>query len=92
MTSFQYPVEIVPAVGIISSLVFWVFIAIVASKPLILVTDVNIYHELLSSTTLQKRAASNQRLVVAFGIENGFTTTREQVLREFRGGVKLSVE
>jgi hypothetical protein len=50
MASFQYPVEIVPAVGIISSLVFWVFIAIVVPKPPILVTDVNICHELLSST------------------------------------------
>jgi hypothetical protein len=84
MTSFQYPVEIVPEVGIISSLVFWVFIAIVASKPHI--SRTSFQHNFTETSSLKSETGR------CFRDENGFTTTREQVLREFRGGVKLSVE
>ena len=61
MASFKHPVEIVPAVGIISSLLFWVFIAIVAPIPPILLADVNICHELLSSTVLNSRTRYGSR-------------------------------
>jgi hypothetical protein len=92
MAVLESQVPVVLAVGVISSLLFRAFIAIVTPKPPILVTDVNKCHELLSSTTLEKRAGPNQRLVVAFGIENGFTTTKEEVHRKFREEVKTSLE
>lgn len=75
MASFKYPVEIVPAVGIISSLLFWVFIAIVAPKPPILLADVNICHKLLSSTVLNSRTRYGSR-----GAIDGNPTTVPQYL------------
>ena len=61
---------------------------IVIPKRTILVTDVNKCHELLEIPTLEKRASLNQRLVTAFGIENGFTTTDQEIHHAFRKEVK----
>ena len=72
--------------------VVWLIRHCVIPRPPILVTDVTKCHELFATTTLKKRAALNQRLVVAFGIENGFTTTNENVYFRFRNEIEVTLE
>jgi hypothetical protein len=92
MAAFPVQVAFSLAFGGVSFLAFWTIKSLVTSRSILLVTDVNKCHELLSSTNLKKRAALNQRLVIAFGIENGFTTTSEEVHHRFRKEIKISLE
>ncbi len=92
MADFQVQVQLALAVGAASLLGFWIVRGMVTPKLPLLVTDVNKCHDLLSSTTLATRAPLNQRLVVAFGIENGFTTTDEEIHHRFRKEIKTSLE
>jgi hypothetical protein len=92
MADFQVQVHLALAVGAATLLGFWIVRGMVTRKLPLLVTDVNKCHDLLSSTTLAKRAPLNQRLVVAFGIENGFTTTNEEIHHRFRKEIKMSLE
>jgi hypothetical protein len=92
MAAFQVQVVFSLVFGGVSFFVFWTVKSLVTPKPILLVTDINKCHELLSSTTLKKRAALNQRLVVALGIENGFTTTNEEIHHRFRKEIKISLE
>ena len=92
MADFPLEVQLALAAGAASLLGFWIVRGMVTPKLPLLVTDVHKCHDLLSSTTLAKRAPLNQRLVVAFGIENGFTTTEEEIHHRFRKEVKTSLE
>lgn len=92
MADFQVQVQLALAVGAASLLGFWIVRGMVTPRLPLLVTDVNKCHDLLSSTTLAKRAPLNQRLVFAFGIENGFTTTDEEIHHRFRKEIKTSLE
>jgi hypothetical protein len=92
MVFFSAHLEPALALGTISFLTFWAINVALCPKPTVLTTDVGECHELLSTTTLKKRAAPNQRLAVAFGIENGFTTTNREVHDRFRAGVKVFLD
>ena len=92
MADFPLEVQLALAAGAVSLLGFWIVRGMVTPKLPLLVTDVNKCHDLLSNTTLEKRAPLNQRLVVAFGIENGFTTTEEEIHHRFRKEIKTSLE
>jgi hypothetical protein len=91
MAPFLPQFELALALVTIFFLAFWAFNALVIPKPPILHTDVRKCHELLSTTTLAGRAGPNGRLVVAFGLENGFTTTSETIHDKFRAGIKTSL-
>lgn len=91
MAALLIQFQICAALGAVSSLLFWLIRGIVTPNAPILVTNVNKCHELLSSTNLEKRAVLNHRLVVAFGIENGFTTTSAHIHCRFRNEIKISL-
>jgi len=92
MASFLLQLQLSLIFGILCFVVLWLVRGILTRKASILVADVNKCHELLSTTTLEKRAALNQRLVVAFGIENGFTTRDEGIHQHFRNEIAATLE
>ncbi|KAE9369843.1 hypothetical protein N431DRAFT_414166 [Stipitochalara longipes BDJ] len=92
MASFLLQLQLNLILGVLCFVIFWLIRGILPRKAPILITDVTKCHELLSTTTLKKRAALNQRLVVAFGIENGFTTANEEIHSRFSSEIAATLE
>jgi hypothetical protein len=91
MAPFPAQLGLALALGTVSVLAFWAISIIIVPKAPTLYSNAEKCHELLSTTTLAKRAGTNERLVIAFGIENGFTTTNEAVHDRFRAEIKNSL-
>jgi hypothetical protein len=88
MAPFPVEFELALALGAVLVLAFWTINIVIFPRAPTLYKDVGKCHKLLATTTLAKRAATNGRLVIAFGIENGFTTINEAVHHRFRAEIK----